>query len=259
MLRAVIWDVDGTIAETERDGHRVAFNAAFEAHGLSWRWDVATYGDLLRVAGGFERLMHDMEERRDAPAGATRAVLGRSLHRFKNEAYARIVAEGRIGLRPGVLRLMDECRADGVAQAIATTTSRANVDALFHGAFGAGWSRRFGAIVCAEDAPAKKPDPLAYVVALDRLGLAAVDVVAIEDSPNGLAAARAAGIATVVTRSDYFRDAVFAEASAVCDGLDSPIAWHGGAAPRVDLAVLRSVLQSRTARLGQTTSNGASP
>ena len=223
MLRCLIWDVDGTVAETERDGHRVAFNLAFEAHGLAWRWDDAGYGELLNVTGGRERLLHDMAQRPDAPPiGAERDALARALHRRKNTLYAELVAEGRIAARPGVLRMMRECQSAGMLQAVVTTTSRSNVDALFESLLGPGWLDGFAAVVCAQDAPLKKPHPQAYLLALERLGLQASEVFALEDSPNGLQAARAAGIACGVVRSVYFADALFVGAAWVRSGLDTP-------------------------------------
>lgn len=234
-LRAVIWDVDGTVAETERDGHRIAFNEALREHGAPWQWDVAHYGALLRVTGGFERLLHDMQGRPEAPASLVqREQLARAVHQRKNTLYAERVAAGHIHLRPGVRRLMDECTAAGVLLAIATTTSRSNVDALFASQFGERWIERFAAVVCAEDAPQKKPDAQAYLLALERLGLDASEAMAIEDSPNGLAAARAAGIACLVTRSVYFADDAFEGCAAVCDDLDN--AAHGArfSAARID-------------------------
>lgn len=223
MLRALIWDVDGTVAETERDGHRVAFNLAFEALALPWRWGVAHYGELLRVTGGRERLLHDMAARADAPAGAReRDALALELHRIKNAAYAGWVAQGGITPRPGVRRLVDECRAAGVALAVATTTSRGNVDALFASLWGRGWEAIFTTVVCAEDAPVKKPDPQAYLLALQRLGVAAHEAFALEDSPAGVMAACAAGLQCGVTKSVYFANASFDGAAWVRDNLDSP-------------------------------------
>jgi HAD superfamily hydrolase (TIGR01509 family) len=223
MLRALIWDVDGTIAETEAQGHRIAFNQAFEAHGLPWRWDLATYGRLLDVTGGRERLLAFMQGRHDVPAAAqAREALARALHQAKNGAYAELVARGGIAGRPGVRRLMDACRREGILLAVATTTSTSNVEALFGSLFGQAWRERFAAVVCAEDAPIKKPDPQAYRLALQRLGVAPHEAFAIEDSPNGLAAARAAGIPCGITRSAYFADAVFDGAAWVRDDLDKP-------------------------------------
>lgn len=223
MLRALIWDVDGTIAETEAQGHRPAFNQAFESRALPWRWDMATYGRLLAVTGGRERLLAFMQGRADAPPTAeARDALARVLHRYKNDAYADLVARGGIAARPGVRRLIEACRRDGVLLAVATTTSTSNVEALFASLFGAAWRELFAAVVCAEDAPRKKPDPQAYQVALERMGVAPHEAFAIEDSPNGLAAARAAGIPCGVTRSAYFADAAFDGAAWVRDDLESP-------------------------------------
>jgi HAD superfamily hydrolase (TIGR01509 family) len=234
MLRALIWDVDGTVAETERDGHRIAFNHAFETLGLPWHWGVSLYGELLHVTGGRERLLRFMQGRADVPAsGAGRDALARELHRRKNDAYAALVAQGGLEARPGVRRLMDECRSAGVALAVATTTSTSNVQALFSSLFGTAWRERFAAVVCAEDAPEKKPHPQAYRLVLARLGVAADEAFALEDSPNGLLAARAAGLRCGITRSTYFSDADFEGAAWVCDDLDTP--------PPMTLSVLGSV------------------
>ncbi len=222
-LRALLWDVDGTVAETERDGHRVAFNQAFEALGLPWRWSVAHYGELLRVAGGIERLHHDLAQRPEAPTDAqAREQLVRALHRAKTAAYTARVAQGAVHARPGVLRLVAECQAAGVALAVVTTTSRANVDALFASLWGAAWAGAFATIVCAEDAPLKKPHPQAYLLALQRLGLHAGDTFALEDSPAGLQAARAAGVACGITPGVYFGDEAFGGAAWVQPDLDTP-------------------------------------
>lgn len=232
-LRALLWDVDGTLAETERDGHRVAFNAAFESQGLPWRWGVARYGELLAVTGGFERLLRDMESQPDAPPpGAEREALARQLHRVKNAHYADIVAEGGIALRDGVRELMNDCAEAGVAMAITTTTSRSNVDALLGAHFGAQWPQRFAAVLCAEDAPRKKPDPQVYTMARQALGLAPGEALAIEDSPAGVQACVAAGVLVVVTRSVYFANAPVPNALAVGESLGSGQGWSCRAAAR---------------------------
>ncbi|MBS0378479.1 MAG: HAD-IA family hydrolase [Proteobacteria bacterium] len=205
MIGALLWDVDGTLAETERDGHRVAFNLAFAAAAVPWRWSEQRYGDLLRVTGGRERLLHDMEVQAEAPrAEAQRRELAARLHALKNEFYAEIVERGELPLRPGVSELLDDCRRAKVPVAIVTTTTRANVVALLRRHLGTDWAWRFAVLVCAEDAPRKKPDPQAYQVALGELALPASACVAIEDSPAGVAAARAAGVAVLLTRSYYF-------------------------------------------------------
>ena len=207
MLKALLWDVDGTLAETERDGHRVAFNQAFEAMQVPWRWDERRYGELLAVTGGRERLLHDMQSQSLGPADETeRLALAGSLHRLKNEHYARIVEDKGIALRDGVLELMDECLHDEILMGIVTTTSRANVQALLAAHLGGSWQSRFAVVVCGEDAPLKKPHPQAYRMALQALALPPRHTLAIEDSPAGVSAARAAGVAVVVTRSHYFAE-----------------------------------------------------
>ena len=226
MLEAVLWDVDGTLAETERDGHLVAMNAAFAELDVPWRWSEQRYGELLRVAGGYERLLFDMASQPLAPASTLdREALARRIHVRKNQLYTQRVENGALALRPGVLNLFDECAASGVRLGIVTTTSRGNVAALLQSHLGDDWQSRFAAVVCAEDAPAKKPDPLAYRVALERLQLSAAQVVAIEDSAMGLAAASALGIAVIITRSLYFAADAVPGALAVGPGLGARTGW----------------------------------
>ena len=245
MLQALLWDVDGTLAETERDGHRVAFNLAFEALGLPWRWDEARYGELLRITGGRERILHDMATRSDAPVLADeRERLARELHARKNTLYAQLLAHQRIELRPGVAELIDEARHAGLRQAIVTTTSRVNVDALLSLSLGPAWRERFAAVVCGEDVQHKKPDPEAYEQALRQLGLGALAAVAFEDSPGGAAAARAAQVPVIVTRSHYFMSAPIDGAVAIGAGLNTRAGWAppclgAAASPRITLDDVR--------------------
>lgn len=225
--RVILWDVDGTIAETERDGHRVAFNLAFEALGLPWRWDEARYGELLRITGGRERLIHDMQTRRDAPHSPHgKDTLARELHVRKNELYAALVADVGIPLRGGVLQLMDECDQRGVQMAITTTTSRNNLDALLKKQLGLEWNKRFAAIVCGEDVAHKKPDPEVFHLALRKLAVAPHETLAIEDSPGGVAAARSAHCPVIVTRSIYFANDPIEGAIAVGPGLHARARWQ---------------------------------
>jgi HAD superfamily hydrolase (TIGR01509 family) len=226
-LQALLWDVDGTLAETERDGHRVAFNRAFEDLGVPWRWDEARYGELLRVSGGRERLLADMAQRTDGPDHASeREHLAAELHALKNRHYAEIVTTAQLPLRPGVRALIDEVAAAGVRQAITTTTSRSNVDALLRVHLGAGWQHHFAAVVCGEDVRHKKPDPEVFVQALRQLDLSPLQVLALEDSPGGVTAARAAGVPVVVTRSYYFADAPVEDAIAIGPGLHTRQGWQ---------------------------------
>jgi HAD superfamily hydrolase (TIGR01509 family) len=232
---ALLWDVDGTLAETERDGHRVAFNRAFEACGLPWRWDDRYYGALLRVSGGFERLMDDMASRAEAPASAKeRAALARSVHAKKNTYYAELVQSGAIPLRHGVMSLMRECREHGLTMGITTTTSQANVDALLAEHLGERWRAWFSVVVCSEDVEHKKPDPEVYVRAVATLGVSPHQVLAIEDSPDGAAAASAAGVPVVVARSAYFADAHIDAALAVGPGLHERRGWQPAPPVRQD-------------------------
>ena len=225
-LRAVLWDVDGTLAESERDGHRVAFNMAFEACGIAWRWDESHYGDLLHVTGGRERLLFDMQTRSDAPAAPEREALARTLHAKKNAFYAALVEAGAVPLREGVMALMQECRERRVRMGITTTTSRANLEALMAVHLGGRWAEGFAVTVCGEDVQRKKPDPQVYLKALRELDVECGEAVAIEDAPGGVAAARAAGVAVLVTRSAYFAKAPIAGAVAVGPGLHDRRGWR---------------------------------
>lgn len=226
-LQAILWDVDGTLAETEADGHRVAFNRAFESLGLPWRWDEQRYGELLRITGGRERILHDMASHTDAPVvAAERMQLARELHARKNTLYAQWLRSHPITLRDGVAALIEEGLQQGVRQAIVTTTSRVNVEALLRLQFGAHWSQSFAAVVSGEDVRTKKPDPEGYQRALHQLGLSPLQAVAIEDSPGGVVAARAAGVPVVVTRSRYFADAPIDGAVAIGPGLQTRRGWQ---------------------------------
>ncbi len=215
------------MAETERDGHRVAFNLAFKACDLPWHWSVERYGELLAVTGGRERLLHDMRTRADAPKRlAQRESLASWVHQCKNGLYADLIRSHGIPLRPGVRELMAQCSTQGVAMAITTTTSQSNVDALLRAHWGAGWAEGFAAVVCGEDVARKKPDPEVYVQALDRLRLKSAEAVALEDSPAGVRSAKAAHVQVVVTRSVYFANAAFEGVMAVGSGLDQRDGWE---------------------------------
>ena len=225
-LKAVLWDVDGTLAETERDGHRVAFNLAFEACGVPWRWDEAHYGELLRITGGKERLLHDLASRSDGPALVDERVqLVAALHAKKNAFYADIMRKACIPLRAGVLELLNECRDRGVRMGITTTTSRTNVEALMRAHLGEHWTKSFAVLVCGEDVHRKKPDPEVYLRALHALGIGPLEALAIEDSPGGVASARAAEVPVIVTRSVYFDQATIESAIAIGPGLNTRIGW----------------------------------
>ncbi|MCG5516974.1 HAD family hydrolase [Ectothiorhodospira sp. 9100] len=219
-LKALIWDVDGTLADTERDGHRVAFNAAFAEAGLDWHWSVERYAGLLAVTGGKERIRYFLKQ--DAPTfeppeDMDAFVAG--LHARKTARFAAMLEQGHIPLRPGVSRLLHEARESGVRLAIATTTSPANVEGLLRANLGEsaiGWFKVIGA---GDVVPDKKPAPDIYHHVLEGLDLAPEECLAIEDSGHGLAAAHGAGIGTVVTVNEYTADEDFTGALAVLDHL----------------------------------------
>jgi HAD superfamily hydrolase (TIGR01509 family) len=240
MISAMLWDVDGTLAETERDGHLAAFNLAFEGLGIPWRWSDARYAQLLAVAGGRERLLHDMQSQSAAPANLKeREALAERVHHLKNQAYANIVTRGDLPLRPGVRDLLQDCVQAAVRLGIVTTTSRSNVEALLGTHLGADWQSTFDVVISAEEAPKKKPDPQAYLLALDTLQLRAADTVAMEDAPAGVAAAQAAGVPVIVTRSHYFYSAPCQSTLAVGPCLGRIEGWNPPADPRaarIDLA-----------------------
>lgn len=215
---ALIFDVDGTLAETE-ELHRQAFNETFASEALPWHWDKADYRRLLDVAGGKERLAHFLASR---PDGAERAA-GRiaDLHASKTRRYTALAAVGA-PLRPGVARLIMEARQAGVRLAIATTTSLPNVEALLGAAFGSEALALFAVVGAGDVVPAKKPAPDIYSYVLERLGLPAGACIAFEDSTNGVKAARGAGLATIVTPGIYTEGDDFSGALAVLSDLGEP-------------------------------------
>lgn len=235
MLEALIFDVDGTLADTEA-AHRESFNEAFAQARLDWHWDEATYIRLLQVAGGKERMAHHWRTVnagvKELSAGATQATIAR-LHEIKTACYENAVNEGAVQLRPGVLALMNEARAQGLQLAIATTTSPVNIAALLRGTVGPDWRSHFLAVGDASNAPVKKPNPQVYMKVLADMRLRAADCVAFEDSSNGLRAARAAGLATVITPNSFTAHHDFTGALRVLPDLSHVNVarlreWHNG-------------------------------
>lgn len=214
-VKALIFDVDGTLAETE-EAHRAAFNRAFKEAGLDWFWTVADYTRLLKTTGGKERMRrHRQDIRADAPDDDEIAAL----HRRKTEIYAGIVAAGELTLRAGVADLIAAAKTCGIRVAVATTTNRPNVEALCQACWGTSAAAVFEIIAAGDEVAAKKPAPDVFQLARRRLDLAPADCIAIEDSRNGLLAARGAGLPVIVTPSAYTADEDFTGADWVVPDL----------------------------------------
>lgn len=214
----LIFDVDGTLAETE-EIHRRAFNEAFAYFDLGWEWNIALYKDLLQTTGGKERIRqfaHLYLGRDDEISDEEIA----QLHRLKNECFAQLMAAGACPLRPGVADAIQAALDHGQRLAIATTTSRNNVDAIFSATLGRNGTKLFSAIVAGDEVCKKKPAPDVYLKVLGVLNASNRECLAIEDSRNGFVAASRAGIPALITRSTYFRDDEFEGAFAVIDSLD---------------------------------------
>ncbi len=218
MLAALLFDFDGTIAETERLGHRVAYNAAFAQLGLDWNWDAELYGQLLSIAGGKERMAYYLEHHRPHERHADRAALIAAVHERKQQIFRPLASS--IPLRPGVRRLVLEAKAAGLRVAIATTAAPDGVAALFAG--DSELRAAFDLIAGGDVVPAKKPAPDIYRYAIKRLNVTPDVCLAVEDTAIGLQSARAAGVATLVTVSEYSRGEDFSGAAAVLSDLGEP-------------------------------------
>jgi HAD superfamily hydrolase (TIGR01509 family) len=220
-LQSLVFDVDGTLADTER-AHLAAFNHAFAQEGLDWRWDEARYTQLLEISGGKERILHYWKTTRggmvDVSGSGVRETVQR-LHDVKTAAYEAMVQDGAVRLRPGVLELLEEARLQGLGLAIATTTSTVNIAALLRKAIGPHWRMNFSVVSDASTAPLKKPHPQVYLQVLRAMGLPGQACLAFEDSSNGLRAATAAGIPTVVTPTHFTLSHDFTDALRVLPDL----------------------------------------
>ena len=225
MIKALIFDCDGVLVDTERDGHRVGFNRAFEQMGIDAEWDVELYGKLLLVAGGKERMRAYFDEHGwpdEANTREARDALIARLHKLKTEITAGLVAEGGLPLRPGIRRIVDEAIAAGVRLGVCTTSNPKFIDAVLD-LLGPERKARFEFVHAGDVVWRKKPDPEIYELAKQSLGLPPHECMVVEDSRNGLLAALGAGLPTLITTSTYTVDEDFTGALKVVPELgDEP-------------------------------------
>ncbi len=222
-LKALIFDCDGVLADTERDGHRVAFNRAFAAKGYAIEWDVELYGKLLEIAGGKERMRHYFDTY-GWPSGASdKDALIKELHKLKTDLFMQIIESGELPLRPGVARLVDEAIAANITLVVCSTSNERAVNLVVERLLSPHRKSHFAAILAGDVVTKKKPDPQIYNLACHELGLAPSECVVVEDSRNGLLAAKAAGMYCIVTTNGYTKDEDFSEADLVVSELgDEP-------------------------------------
>jgi HAD superfamily hydrolase (TIGR01509 family) len=222
MLKALLFDCDGVLVDTERDGHRVAFNRAFQSKAWDIEWSVEEYGELLKVAGGKERMRHYFERVGWPDGVADKDALVKELHKLKTDLFMRIIESGELALRPGVARLIDEAMGAGVDLAVCSTSNERAVNLVVEKLLGAQRKAAFKGIFAGDIVSRKKPDPEVYCLALERLGREPQECVVVEDSRNGFLAARAAGMRCVVTTNGYTQNEDFSGADVLVPELGDP-------------------------------------
>jgi HAD superfamily hydrolase (TIGR01509 family) len=216
--QVVLFDVDGTMAETEGLGHLPAFNAAFEQASLPWQWDVQIYKELLQITGGLERLKGYRAMMQSATKDLSQlpsdAVL-KNIHLAKNQFYAQLMAQGKVVSRPGLVRFINQLSLHGKQWGVVTTTSHSNWASLWQAVLKNSIQTEPAVVVCGEDVTKKKPDPQAYQLAAQKLGLDPRRCLAVEDSDNGVLSALRAQIEVLVVRSQFFAEGNFTGAKLV--------------------------------------------
>lgn len=244
-LKALLFDVDGTLADTE-DGHLSAFNHTFAECGLDWSWSETLYDELLSVTGGRERIKFFIDHYSPAfehPEDLDAYI--RLMHKTKTDYFVRLLAEGGIPLRPGVKRLILEARQQGVRLAISTTTTPANVEALLVNAMDPDAMSWFEVVAAGDMVKSKKPAPDVYLYTLDKLGLEPDECMALEDSENGIRSSQAAGIKTIIATNKYTRGHDFSGAAIVLDQWGEPgqpftvLSGDAGSSTCLDMALVR--------------------
>ncbi len=221
MLQALIFDCDGVLVDTELDGHRVSFNQAFAEAGLSTNWSPERYGELLLTAGGKERMRRDFDER-GWPDHADRDALIAQLHKLKTNIFMELIAAGKLPLRPGVQRIVDEAIAKDLTLAVCSTSNERAVQSVVDVLLGPARSAKI-TVFAGDVVAAKKPAPDIYNLAAKTLDLNPLHCMVVEDSNNGLRAAKAAGMRCIVTKSTYTQDEDFTIADAVVNDLDDGV------------------------------------
>ena len=227
MKKALLFDCDGVLADTERDGHRVAFNRMWQEMGVPWQWSLAQYAVKLKIGGGKERmasLAKDADFRAACGEIASAEAWKETVavwHKRKTSIYEEMIASGAIPARPGVKRLAEEADKAGWTLAVCSTSAVPAVQAVLNHVMGRETAAKF-ALFAGDMVKAKKPAPDVYLLAVEKLGIASERCIVVEDSRNGLLAARAAGMRCLVTVNELTRDEGFAEADLVVTSLGDP-------------------------------------
>lgn len=222
MLKAIIFDCDGVLVDTEMDGHLIAFNKAFIQKGYKYQWNVDLYKELLKVAGGKERIRHFFEMEGWPADAVDKDIFIKELHTLKTDIYMRIVESGELQLRTGVARLVDEAVTEGLSLAVCSNSNERAVNLIVEKLLGSERKAHFNTILAGDIVSRKKPDPEIYNLALTHLKLEPHECFVIEDNRNGLLAARAASMLCVITTNKFTDDEDFTEADLVVSELGDP-------------------------------------